>query len=66
MRTFDGTNGTYLRIDRNRSVDYEEAFAEYLQSAVSLHISRQPNLEHDCKEELPPHILSELRQQMPS
>jgi hypothetical protein len=62
MRRFDAAGGAFLGREY-KSGDYQESFSEYVASALLLHISRQPNLERDCKNRLPAFILSELMQQ---
>lgn len=62
MRRFEVDGGAFLGKEY-KSGDYQASFSEYLQSAVSLYVSRQPNLERDCKSRLPSFVLSELKQQ---
>ena len=47
-----------------KSGDYQESFSDYVRAAIPLYVSRQPNLERDCKARLPSYVLSELRQQV--
>jgi hypothetical protein len=62
MRRFEVDGGAFLGREY-KSGDYQASFSEYLQSAVSLYVSRQPNLERDCKSRLPSFVLTELKQQ---
>ena len=64
MRLFKAEGGDFLRREY-KSGDYQGNFSEYLDSAVELYITQQPNLERDCKVGLPSSVLSELRQQIP-
>lgn len=63
MRRFEADDGAFLGREY-KSGDYQVSFSEYLRSAVALYVSRQPNLERDCKARLPAFVLSELRQQV--
>lgn len=63
MRRFEADGGSFLGREY-KSGDYQASFSEYLGSAVALYVSRQPNLERDCKARLPAFVLSELRQQV--
>ena len=63
MRVFEEMSGAF-REKEYKSGSYQEGFSEYLGSGVQLRISRQPNLERDCKQALPSHTLAELRQQL--
>jgi len=62
MRRFEADGGAFLEREY-KSGDYQASFAEYLRSALALYVSRQPNLERDCKARLPTFVLSELRLQ---
>jgi hypothetical protein len=64
MRRFEADGGTFLGREY-KSGDYQTSFSEYLKSASALYVTRQPNLERDCKARLPDFVLSELRQQIP-
>jgi hypothetical protein len=46
------------------SGDFQDAFSSELQYGVPLHISRQPNLERDCKDQLPAWAFAELKKQV--
>ena len=63
MRRFDAEGGAFLGREY-KSGEYQARFSEYLSSAVALYVSRQPNLERDCKDRLPDSVISELRQQV--
>jgi len=63
MRRFEADTGAFLGREY-KSGDYQASFLEYLKSAVAFYVSRQPNLERDCKTRLPAFVLSELRQQV--
>ena len=72
MRKFDETSGACIQPadikhgrDHKGFIDYEDAFAGYLKSAVKLHVRQQPNLVEASKNGLPSEILSELQQQLP-
>ena len=61
MRRFNAETGDFLgRPDYQRG-DFQDAFRTYWESATHLHITRQPNLQRDCKVRLPDDILAELR-----
>jgi endonuclease NucS-like protein len=64
MRRFEAEGGRFLGREY-KSGDYQVSFSEYLKTALALHITRQPNLERDCKDRLPTSVLSELQQQVP-
>ncbi len=66
MRTFDAQTGRALDkpvVQKGQS--YKQAFSEYISRGRHLWVDNQPNLEQDCKEELPAEILDELRRQIP-
>ncbi|MDQ2844581.1 MAG: endonuclease NucS [Acidobacteriota bacterium] len=65
MRRFKADGGAFLKPEY-KSGDYQASFLEYLKSAVTLYVSRQPNLERDCKDRLPDSVISELRRQVGS
>jgi hypothetical protein len=62
MRVFDADDGSFLG-RRYADGDYREAFREYIQSATSVNVARQPNLENECKQQLPAVVLAELKRQ---
>jgi hypothetical protein len=64
IRLFDTVEGR-LRRREYKSGDFQDSFADYLQSAVPLHVSRKPNLERDCKVQLPTTMFAELSRQIP-
>jgi len=64
LRLFKADGGDFLRREY-KSGDYQANFSEYLDSAVEIYVTQQPNLERDCKVRLPSFVLSELRQQIP-
>jgi hypothetical protein len=64
MRTFDAETGKFLD-KKYAHGDYQEQFARYLQDAKELTIDRQPNLDMQCREQLPPSVLSYLKGQLP-
>jgi antitoxin component of MazEF toxin-antitoxin module len=66
LRPFDARNGNALKRSANRKGDYQDAFAEYLVNSIPLQLTRQPNLEHDCKKRLPASVFTELQQQIKS
>ncbi len=39
----------------------QDAFVDYLKSAVEVYVSTQPNLDRDCKTRLPGFVLAELQ-----
>jgi hypothetical protein len=62
MRVFDAEDGSFL-VKRYAGGDYREAFREYIQSATPVNVARQPNLENECKQQLPAVVLAELKRQ---
>jgi antitoxin component of MazEF toxin-antitoxin module len=64
VRRFDASSGAVLKREKNRKGDYRDSFSEYLERATPLHLSRQPNLENDCKRRLPSSTLAELQEQL--
>jgi predicted nucleic acid-binding Zn-ribbon protein len=66
MRLFDAVTGKALqKADTRKGQSFKEAFSEQMSSGRHLWIDNQPNLEQDCKEELPAEILVELQRQVP-
>jgi hypothetical protein len=63
MRTFDSQDGRFLG-KRYKPGYYQRSFSTYLENAKQLSISRQPNLERDCRTVLPPDVLAEAQQQI--
>jgi antitoxin component of MazEF toxin-antitoxin module len=64
LRRFDAQNGTAIPKVKNRPGDYRDSFSTEIQGAIPLVVSKQPNLEHDCKERLPITTLEELQEQV--
>jgi hypothetical protein len=62
MRIFDAEDGSFLG-RRYAGGDYREAFQQYITGSISMNVARQPNLENNCKQQLPSAVLSELRAQ---
>lgn len=65
MRVFDGGSGRFLRKQYDRG-DFQDAFSKYFENGVQVYVSRQPNLERECKDRLPGDVFSELRSQAAS
>lgn len=63
LRTFNVTNGGFGG-KHYRSGDYQDNFAELIEGAIELTIRNQPNLERDCSNCLPSHVLEELMAQI--
>lgn len=63
VRSFDARTGIFLG-KHYRSGSYQTQFADLINDATELTIDSQPNLERDCKERLPVHILQQLRDQV--
>lgn len=64
LRRFKAESGEQLERVPNQKGNYQDRFAEYIESGRQLSLSRQPNLERDCKWRLPPWVQSELRKQI--
>jgi hypothetical protein len=64
MRTFDAETGRFLGKQYARG-SYQEQFARFLNGAKEITVDRQPNLENECKEQLPEGVLSYLKGQLP-
>ncbi len=64
LRRFDAQNGTAIPKEQNRHSDYRDSFSAEIEHARLLNVTQQPNLERDCKERLPAHILQELQRQI--
>jgi hypothetical protein len=62
MRAFDAEHGVFQGREY-KSGDFQDAFSEYVKPSVALRVTRQPNLERDCKDRLPSAILAELKRQ---
>jgi hypothetical protein len=65
MRTFEAESGAFRRREY-KSGDYQLAFSGFLRTATPLYVSRQPNLDRDCRDRLPATTLSELKHQIES
>lgn len=62
MREFDAEDGGFLGRWRHDG-DFRDAFREYIQIASSVNVTKQPNLEKECKQQLPATVLAELQRQ---
>jgi len=62
MRVFDADDGSFLG-RRYAGGDYRAAFRDYIQASIPVNVTRQPNLEEQCKKQLPSTILAELKRQ---
>ncbi len=63
IRTFDSQKGIFLG-KHSRPGNYQDQFADLIAGATEVTVSSQPNLERDCKERLPDHLLAYLRKQI--
>jgi antitoxin component of MazEF toxin-antitoxin module len=63
LRRFEAQDGTAIPKGRNRSGHYRDSFSPEIEHAILLNVTRQPNLERDCKERLPLRTLQELQGQ---
>jgi len=66
LRRFEAGDGAALPKGKNRSGDYRDSFLKEIEHATPLTITRQPNLERDCKKRLPLPTLQELQKQVAS
>ena len=64
MRTFDAETGRFLGKQYAHG-DYQDQFARYLKEAKELTVDRQPNLDIECRDQLPQSVLSYLKGQLP-
>jgi hypothetical protein len=64
LRLFDIQDGAF-RKKTYKAGNFQESFSHELTSTVRLHLSRQPNLERDCRDGLPAPVLAELKAQIP-
>ena len=64
LRRFEAGDGTALPKGENRSGDYRDSFSKEIEHATPLTVTRQPNLERDCKKRLPLATLQELQKQV--
>jgi hypothetical protein len=63
IRTFDSEKGIFLG-KHSQPGNYQDQFADLIAGATDVTVSSQPNLERDCKERLPDHLLAYLRKQI--
>jgi hypothetical protein len=63
MRSFDAESGRFLKKVYGAG-DFQQRFAAYLKNAREINVRRQPNLERDCRQELPPDLLENLKHQI--
>ena len=63
IRTFDSEKGIFLG-KHSQPGNYQEQYADLIAGAMEVTVSSQPNLERDCKERLPDHLLAYLRKQI--
>ena len=63
VRPFDAETGIALG-KRYASGPYREHFADLIQGATELTVDHQPNLERDCKQQLPARVFAYLRKQI--
>jgi|ERR1019366_5490940 hypothetical protein len=64
MRTFDAETGRFLGKQYAHG-SYQEQFARFLKDAKEVTVDRQPNLENECRDQLPQSVLSYLKGQLP-
>ena len=64
LRRFDAQDGSAIPKGSNRRGDYRDSFSAEIKGAISLTVSKQPNLEIECKERLPMTTLEELKKQI--
>ncbi|MCU1269951.1 MAG: uncharacterized protein JWN74_1245 [Acidobacteriaceae bacterium] len=62
LRIFDAETGEFLKKQYSRG-NYQEAFRDFLSGSTKLRVRSQPNLERDCRPQLPTNILHELKGQ---
>ena len=63
VRPFDAETGRAFPREY-RSGKWQQAFPELLKGAIELTLKVQPNLERDCKQQLPKIVLDQLRKQI--
>jgi len=63
IRVFEAKDGVFQKKEY-KSGDFQDAFSEYVKPSAALFVTRQPNLERDCRNRLPSAILAELKQQV--
>lgn len=64
MRTFDAETGRFLGKRYQTNAKYQENFLPQLNKPRELSVNEQPNLERDCRHQLPQNILSHLKNQV--
>lgn len=64
MRTFDAETGRFLGKRYKTNASYQENFLPRLNNPRELSMDQQPNLERDCRHELPQNTLSQLKSQV--
>ena len=64
LRRFSAQDGAAVPKGSNRRGDYRDSFFAEIEGATPLTVSKQPDLEHDCKERLPMTTLKELQKQI--
>ncbi|MGH9793666.1 MAG: endonuclease NucS domain-containing protein [Candidatus Acidiferrales bacterium] len=63
IRVFSAQDGAYLG-KKYLPGDFQQAFGDFIKGAQPLSISRQPNLERECKVSLPSPVFGELKRQV--
>jgi len=63
-RTFDAGTGRFLGKRYNKKATYQDHFVPQLKNPRELSVDEQPNLERDCRQQLPQSILSQLKKQL--
>jgi hypothetical protein len=63
IRTFECEKGIFLG-KHSQPGNYQDQFSDLIAGATEVTVSSQPNLERDCKERLPDHLLAYLRKQI--
>ena len=65
MRTFDAETGQFLAKNYPEGGgDYQDKFATLIENATQVRVNSQPNLERDCREQLPRSVLDYLKKQV--
>ena len=63
IRSFDAESGRFLKKVYGAG-DFQQRFGTYLKDAKEVSVSRQPNLERDCRQKLPSDLLEYLKRQI--
>jgi hypothetical protein len=63
MRTFDADTGRFLS-KKYHPGNYQQHFTDIVRNAVELTVNPQPNLERDCKVQLPESAFSQMKKQV--